>query len=428
MTPAKRGSTAPARAPGNCGSERPRILFVSPYWPHRATCASELRSFHVARALKEIGEVDVAVVGGEGREREWEDQPHHEYRIASFSELHPRPNDTIAKKIRWMFDPRAEYPHGSGVDREAMEHIVRTAKDYDIVWFSKLRTPNMFPGWAWQRSVADIDDVPSTYERSVLRNSDRLGERLAAARRFFSLRRRDRILGERFDVLGVCSELDRRYLESLGVSAPIHVIPNGFDLPAKELPRRPANPPRIGFIGIFDYGPNLEGIRWFAKHCWPHVKREVPEARLRLVGRESDGPLKPDGVDIDGLGFVEAADEEIATWSAMIVPIRTGAGTRGKIAQAFSLKCPVVSTSLGAYGYEPADGREMRVADDPENFTKACVRAIQRPEEAAAMAQRARQQFLEKWTWDAIRPRIWAAAEDCLRLSGRGLERKVRST
>jgi hypothetical protein len=43
------------------------------------------------------------------------------------------------------------------------------------------------------------------------------------------------------------------------------------------------------------------------------------------------------------------------------------------------------------------------------------VRVIREPEAAAAMAERGWQEFLTKWTWDSIRPRVVAAVEDCLR-------------
>ena len=55
-----------------------------------------------------------------------------------------------------------------------------------------------------------------------------LPERLLTARRLVSWLRRDRLLGERFTVLAVCSETDKSYLHKLGVKAPVHVIPNGF--------------------------------------------------------------------------------------------------------------------------------------------------------------------------------------------------------
>jgi glycosyltransferase involved in cell wall biosynthesis len=135
---------------------------------------------------------------------------------------------------------------------------------------------------------------------------------------------------------------------------------------------------------------------------------------LRLVGRDSDGPLKPQGADIDGLGWVDDVAEEASTWSAMIVPIRTGAGTRGKIAQAFGLKLPVVSTSLGAFGYDATDGDVMYLADSPSAFASACVKTLREPDAAQPMAERAWQVFLERWTWDAIGVAIRKAANDCL--------------
>jgi polysaccharide biosynthesis protein PslH len=396
----------------------PRILYLTPHCPHLATSASELRSLHIARALQALGRVNLVVVKEEDDLRQQDENPGtSEFEIAYSVPVHPHPARGVGGKLRWMLDPRLEYPHGCGVDADAMRQVCRTAQDFDLIWFFKLRTPNMFPRWAWPCSVADIDDVPSTYEQALLVGESGVRQRFLSFTRFLAWKRRDRVLGERFAVLAVCSEIDRRYLQTLGVNAPVHVIPNGSERPEMPPVRRLVKPPRIGFIGIFDYRPNVEGIQWFVSQCWPRIKRVVPDVRLRLVGRFSDGALKPAGPDIDGLGWVKDVADEMATWSAMIVPIHVGAGTRGKIVHAFSLKCPVVSTSLGAYGYDATDGQTMFLADSVEGFSDACVRTIHEPMAAEAVAERAWQQFLERWTWEAIRPRIWAAAEDCLRRS-----------
>ena len=135
-----------------------------------------------------------------------------------------------------------------------------------------------------------------------------------------------------------------------------------------------------------------------------------------FFGHDSDGPLKPDAPDVDALGYVPDAASEIATWSAMIIPVRQGAGTRVKIADGFSRKCPIVSTHLGAFGYDVRSGRELLLADKPDDFAAACVSLIRDPTGASAMADRAYAAFLQNWTWDAIAPRVWAAAEDALRL------------
>jgi glycosyltransferase involved in cell wall biosynthesis len=149
------------------------------------------------------------------------------------------------------------------------------------------------------------------------------------------------------------------------------------------------------------------------------VKRDVPGARLRLVGKDSDAPWKPEASDVQALGYLTDPADEIATWSAMIVPVLHGAGTRVKIADGFSRKCPVVSTYLGAYGYDVRNGRELLLADDPREFAAACVAFIRDRTAARAITERAYKAFLEKWTWDAVAPRVCAAAKDALRLNSR---------
>jgi len=396
---------------------KPRILYVSPFSPHQVTSASELRSLEIARALQEFGRVQVVVVGVERLPKCDAAIKHCEFEIAYSIGVQPCPNTNILQKVNWALNARGAYPHGMSVDRHDLQRILSTAAQCDLVWFFKLRTANMFPRWAWSRSIVDVDDVPSTFERSLLGTQLSAGDRLSTSVRAWSWKRREQLLGERFTVITVCSEADQAYLRDLGVEGQVRVVPNGFERPLIVPLRRLTVPPRIGFIGIFDHGPNLAGIEWFARDCWPKIKSEIPDARLRLVGRFSDGPLAPKGVDIDGLGWVADPADEMATWASMVVPVHVGAGTRGKIAHAFSRRCPVVSTALGAYGYSARDGHDMFLAESADAFAKACIRTIREPVVAADMADRAWEQFLRKWTWEAIRPSVWAAAEDCLKVT-----------
>jgi polysaccharide biosynthesis protein PslH len=394
----------------------PRILYISEFSPYNEAIGSEVRARNVLRALQELGSVEVVIL--DGATQKCVEAAPGELNAASLVPVNQRRNKGFLEKLRWTIDPRSQYPNGCGADREAVGRILSSVHRFDLIWFFKLRSPDMFPTFSWRRSVVDIDDVPSTYHRAALLTTDATRARVLAARRLFTWERREKLLGERFNVLTVCSDGDKQYLHKLGVRAPIHVIPNGFEKPLTEPFRTPATPPRIGFIGLFEYFPNQEGIQWFVDNCWPSIKNKVTDARLRLVGRGSDGPLKPSGADIDGLGWLANPWDEIKTWSLMVVPIRLGAGTRVKIAQGFSYKCPIVSTTLGAYGYGEAEGQELLYcADSAKQFSEACVEALAEPEKAAQRAEVAWRHYLEKWTWDAIRPRVWAAAEECLQQS-----------
>ena len=399
-------------------STSPRTLFVAGAWAFKGAFGAQLRCLNVLRALAQIGAVEVVMLGDPDGVIDRISEAGRDVRGAYFLETQPTPKKGLTAKLKWTFDPRIDYPFGHGVAEQAMHRVVRSLKEFDLIWFFKQLSADMFPNMAWQRSVVDIDDMQSTNERAALRMGGLPG-RLKALRRFLIWRRRERLLGDRFSVLAVCSEEDKQYLRRLGVNANIHVIPNGYEKPSVEPVRSPAAPPRIGFIGCLDYLPNREGVTWFLNKCWPYVKREVPRARLRLIGRDGDKFPELDGPDVDRLGALPNPSDEIKTWFAMAVPIRLGYGTCVKIAHGFSEKCPIVSTTFGARGYSVVDGREIYLADSAEAFANACIKAIREPEEAAQVARRAWIEFLRKWTWEAIRPRVWAAAEDCLRSSDR---------
>jgi glycosyltransferase involved in cell wall biosynthesis len=403
---------------------RPRILYLCSSWPLGRAFGGQLRALQVARALQQMGEVTVAVVSSDAKDIEAESRTGAEFALETPILPQIRPNQSISEKLRWALDSKYLNVHGVMAAASDRERLIASFEKYDLIWVLNARTPNILQRWRWPNAHLDIDDLPSTYARGERRNGASMARRWKASAQSFIARRRELLFRERFTTLSVCSEADRNYL---GGGDGIHVIPNGFERPAQEPVRDPStNPPRIGFMGLYSYAPNLEGVRWFLLNCWPAIRREVPGIRLRLAGKDTDGALRPNEPDVDVLGWLADAASEIATWSAMIIPIRLGGGTRVKIADAFSRKCPVVSTRLGAFGYNVESGRELLLVDDnePQGFASACISLIRDPVSANAMAERAFHAFLEKWTWDAIAPKVWAAAEDCLRRSERSCYRE----
>jgi glycosyltransferase involved in cell wall biosynthesis len=392
-----------------------RILYVSEVAPNQSSFGGAMRSLNVLRALKDVGSVEVVVIDDKTGAHDQTQNPDGEFTVAKTFEVIEQPPSRLIDQLRWTFDPRGSFPNGCGVNQDATDYILRRLPEFDLIWFFKLRSPDMFPNASWPRSVVDVDDLPSSYEQAALRAGGSPSERLKARRRQFSWRRREKLMGSRFTVLSVCSPEDKNYLTQIGVNAPVHVVPNGFEMPKEQPIRVAANPPRIGFIGLFEHFPNRDAMEWFTSKCWPQIKRDVPDARLRLIGQGSEEFSRKLGPDVDGLGWLADPSGEISTWSVMAVPIRVGAGTRVKIAFGFSQKCPIVSTSFGAWGYGAVDGGEMYLADSPELFSAACVKLIREPAIAEQMAERAWQKFLNNWTWDSIRPAVWATAEDCLR-------------
>jgi polysaccharide biosynthesis protein PslH len=394
-------------------NRRPRVLYVCSCWPADRAYGGQLRTLHLARALQRISDVTILVVGANETDHHARALTEQEFHVADDIRVEPLRASSLRRWTESLINRGFVNIHGVSVSQEDEHRVLDLARQYDLVWFCKLRTANYFRSARWQRAVVDVDDLPSAVASSAGRNNRLWSMRLLARARTWMLMRHEQRLLDRFASIVVCSETDKQRFGATN-AARVQVIPNGFEVNAGQALRAPTKPPRIGFIGLFDYAPNLDGVRWFVDECLEQVRRQVPGVRVRLVGKHTDGPLKPDHSAVDGLGWVDDPSEEIATWSAMIVPVRMGGGTRIKIAEAFSRRCPVVSTSYGAYGYEVRDGMELRLADTPAEFAAACVWTLLNGPASVAMADRAHEAFLERWTWGKAATRAREVATELL--------------
>jgi glycosyltransferase involved in cell wall biosynthesis len=111
---------------------------------------------------------------------------------------------------------------------------------------------------------------------------------------------------------------------------------------------------------------------------------------------------------------VEDPSAEFRTWTTMIVPLLVGGGTRIKILEAFSRLCPVVSTSVGAYGLEVEDSKNILLADRPQYFAQQCLTLCEKPQTGRILTEEGWNLFTQKYTWERIGQRIQNVVEKCL--------------
>jgi glycosyltransferase involved in cell wall biosynthesis len=85
-----------------------------------------------------------------------------------------------------------------------------------------------------------------------------------------------------------------------------------------------------------------------------------------------------------------------------IVPLFFESGTRFKILEAGATGIPMVSTTLGAEGIPVINGKEILIADEPEEFAEAVIRIIENPDFAANLVNNCKALIEESYSVDAL--------------------------
>jgi glycosyltransferase involved in cell wall biosynthesis len=176
---------------------------------------------------------------------------------------------------------------------------------------------------------------------------------------------------------------------------------------------RPQKSYRITFLGGLHWPPNAQGVLWFAKHVFPQVRAQIPEARLIIIGKNPPAGLTGEGIEVTG--YVADPLPYLAEAGVFIVPLHAGGGMRVKILDAWSWGLPVVSTTVGAEGIKVHHEHNILQADTSEAFANAVVRIFSEPLLAQKLGQNGRKTVLEQYDWQAIYP-AWDKVYESLTL------------
>ncbi len=199
------------------------------------------------------------------------------------------------------------------------------------------------------------------------------------------------------------SERERLLLKEMLPTKVIEVVPNGVDTEVfrrNDLVQEVAD--RIIFTGTLNYYPNTDAVLFFAQHCWPLIRAQIPGITWQIVGHmpplEVQKLAELPGVEV--IGSVPDMKPYLAAATLAIVPLRIGSGTRLKILEALAMQKAVVSTSLGCEGLSVVAGEHLIVADRAESFAQAVVDLMRNTEKRAALGAAGRALVESEYSWE----------------------------
>jgi len=212
------------------------------------------------------------------------------------------------------------------------------------------------------------------------------------------LRVTEQRLLSRADRGAVVSDCDR---VALGSPENLDVVPLGVDSDSFPFDGSPRDARTVVFSGNLGYFANEDAASWLATSVWPLVRRDVPTARLLLVGARPSRSVRRLGSlseDITVTGRVLDMGSWLRRAAVAVAPMQSGAGQQFKVLEAMSSGTPVVVTPVGAAGLGPT-AECTTVAAGPEPFARAIVNLLRDTAGAAAQAVRARARIDDAHSW-----------------------------
>ncbi len=192
---------------------------------------------------------------------------------------------------------------------------------------------------------------------------------------------------DKSDAILTFSSVEETEIRRLAPNKPVYTIPLYFydNIPEDD----PDFSERQGilFVGGFDHTPNADAVKWFASEILPLVSENIQDLTFFVVGANPPDAVKNlSSEHVKIAGFV--SDEELAeyyrTCRLVVIPLRFGAGVKGKTIEAMYHGLPIVSTSIGLEGIAGIE-QVIKATDDAAAFAKQVVEMYSAPQRLASV-------------------------------------------
>jgi len=175
------------------------------------------------------------------------------------------------------------------------------------------------------------------------------------------------------DVTIILSKAEVQMLKKIDSSLRLECIPYVREIPGCK--NTFSNRRDIVFIGGFDHTPNVDAVEYFVKEIWPIVRQTLSSVNFYIIGSKMPDRVKEleQHEGVVAVGFVKDLADFFDACRLTVVPLRFGAGIKGKIGTSASYGVPSVATTIAIEGMGMIDGKHILVADDANTFAKKVI-------------------------------------------------------
>jgi sugar transferase (PEP-CTERM/EpsH1 system associated) len=244
--------------------------------------------------------------------------------------------------------------------------------DVVLAYCSSMTRFAMIPPLASFPLVIDLLDVDSA-KWATLATASTGPMRWIYRREAHHLADFERVAAMRAHRTVVVNQREADLLTALAPEAPVSIIPNGVDVAGLKPPASPHDAADLVFCGVMNYGPNVDGVCWFAREIWPLIRARRPDARFSIVGSDPVAKIRQLAASEPGIHVTGTVpDVRSYLWSAAVsvVPLRIARGVQNKVLEGIAAGLPSVITSQVFAGLPAEVHPACRVADTAADFAE----------------------------------------------------------
>ncbi|MCL2597021.1 MAG: glycosyltransferase family 4 protein [Paludibacter sp.] len=343
-----------------------KILFISPhlYSFEFAKGGAEQRTFLILKALSQFAEVDFAAFHSAAG---FDVLPINIVYQKSVADVVNR-----SKLSKWLpvllFWKREKIFPVNKNKKTIIENLVKNTK-YDFIftrYITKAMECNLLN--FSNRTIIDIDDLPSDYYRIMSENSKSSSGKI----RYYLM-----------------SKIAKFHQKQIIKKVKISFSPN-YDsaqfFNCAYLPNIPfyeqscekidfaKTKKRIFFVGGLWYEPNYLGVAYFLKNIYQKLVKKIPDVEFFIAGAmDKNNDFKAEWEsfpNVQVLGFVEDIQKEYEKSRAVVVPIYQGAGTNIKVVEAMQMQRACVPSEFATRGFSAffTDKKDYCVAHSDSEY------------------------------------------------------------
>lgn len=381
------------------------ILLLSPWLPWPPFDGARIRIFHTLRYLSQRNRITLLASVRHPDEAEYASDLRGLCERITTTVLSNQPQSVLRRLAAGLLHgtPLVQSYHYD-INLARYVEALTSEQAYDII---HVEFPFMAPYLAAISSqsrakrVLSMHNVESTRFGRELKFSSWSGRRLVLLT--------DRLLFRSWEERSVCqfdgiltvSESEQAWVSRHAPGAQVEIIPNGADIDYFHASDPPGSSQALVFTGLMNHPPNVDAVVWFCDEVLPILHRKYPDLCFKIVGDKPATQVlalaKRRGVHVTGQ--VPDIRPCLSDCLALVVPLRSGGGTRLKILQGMAMQRPVISTRVGAEGLAVTPGVDILIGDTARDLADHVFSLLADPQLGERLGRAGRNLVETKYDW-----------------------------